>query len=213
MLEDWEQRAIVDHWRHSPAGFWMLFMLYTGVRRGELMGLRWSDIDLRSNVIHIRRAVKSPNNERIETRGKTRAAIRDIPVFPALRQALIERAADIPLDSEYICVMQDGTPPNTNQFRTMWADRCGWLSVTTGRKFDIKPHDLRHTFCSILYESTVSVKTAAAWLGHSDIQTTMNIYTHLSSSLEARDIAAAQNTFNNKFGDGGELPWANTPDL
>lgn len=128
------------------------FMLYSGVRRSEALNLKWADIDVGNSRIHI-----------IGT--KTVMSDREIPIFPKLEELLqnIER--------------KEG---EENVFGYKNADSITKAFVRlniTGHKL----HDLRHTFATRCIEKGVPMKYVQLWLGHSNYQTTANIYTHANN--------------------------------
>ena len=68
-------------------------------------------------------------------------------------------------------------------------------------KLSLRMHDLRHSYCTLLYSAGVDVKTAAYLMGHSDIKVTMSIYTHLSAERKAESTASLLSFFDNLLGD------------
>ena len=80
-----------------------------------------------------------------------------------------------------------------------WA-KSAWQPV------EIRPHDLRHSYCTMLYDSNVSLKTAMRWMGHADQTMTMQIYTHLTETRQKADENALRNAQNSTFGgqNGGQ---------
>lgn len=130
--------------------------LYTGMRRGEIFNLKWSDVDLKKNVIHVRES-KS---------GRPRT----IHIAPNVRTE-IERLLPLAAENEYVF-----GNPHTGKARTdlkhAFARICKAAGIT-GLRF----HDLRHTFATRLAERTGNIVDVAHALGHSQIATTMR-YAH-----------------------------------
>ncbi len=87
-LERWEIDLITNNYHKHRAGIWVMLMLYAGLRRGEMIGLAWSDIDFKQNVIHVRRAAHFEANQTVNGKTKTKAGVRDIPMPPVLVKAL-----------------------------------------------------------------------------------------------------------------------------
>ncbi len=204
-LEDWEIDLIVRHWRVHRGGFWAMLMLFTGMRRGELLALRWSDVDLDANVIHIRSGVHFEGNSRVMGPPKTESSVRDIPILPILRDVFAQ--ADH-LSEEWVCTGAEGQPVTQSIWASSWR---AWLNtmsnilngdapheVCPGRRsdlddqerkrFDVRSHDFRHTFASMMYDADADIKTAQALLGHASSEITMDIYTHLSSTRQTVSI-------------------------
>lgn len=203
-LDAWEVAHIAANWREHRAGLWAMLMLYAGLRRGELVALKWSSIDLPAGVIHIRTGIHFEGNEAVMGRPKTAAGIRDVPLFPPLRAAF-ERV-QLPPQSNYVCCAVDGTPLTLAAWDRAWD---GYLAAMENllndqpaympgrrsdkdaearRRFSVRAHDLRHTFCTMLYDAGVDIKTAQELMGHSDMKMTMKIYTHLSELKRDRSV-------------------------
>ncbi len=108
---------------------------------------------------------------------KTRAAHRSIPIPAPLREVLL----DTPHLSPSIVTAADGGPMTRSAFARMWA------KVTQAVSFHLTPHMLRHTYATTLYRAGVDLRTAQRLLGHSSIQMTADIYTH----LDAEDALSA----------------------
>ena len=150
--------------------------LYCGLRKEEALGLRWADIE--GDRLTIRRAVTFLSNQPDPVDElKTKAAHRSIPIPAPLREVLL----DTPRLSASIVTAADGGPMTRSAFARMWA------KVTQAVSFHLTPHMLRHTYATTLYHAGVDLRTAQRLLGHSSIQMTADIYTH----LEAEDALSA----------------------
>ena len=161
----------------------------TGMRRGELCGLRWSDVDQKGKIIHVRqqlkyiRAIEDDPAQVVAGALKTKNARRDIP-FDARVLAVLKKqkawqsknnlAADAYVKSDLVFTDELGRPINpknlSNYFRGV-ADRAG----LTGAFF----HNLRHTFASVAISAGVNIKAVSMTLGHAGIQETLDTYGHL----------------------------------
>ena len=181
-LEPWEIATITAHWQDHHAGLWAMLMLYAGLRRGEALALRWSDID--GDVIHVKQGVHFEDNSPISGAPKTPNAVRDVPVLGPLRDAL--QAA--PRVGEYICLGAGGQAVTSSIWASGWVAYCHAMQRAAGRPFNVRAHDLRHTFASMLYDAGVDIKTAQKLLGHATPEITMRIYTHLSEVREAASL-------------------------
>lgn len=154
-----------------------LIMVYAGLRLGELCALTWSDVDLLRRTISVNKSwnFKSHN---VKT-PKTAAGVRTVPIPDLLAQEL-ETA---PRTSLLVC------PPRHSPWTTdQWRYAAERYSKSLG--FKIEAHCLRHTYCTILYEAGVDVLSTKELMGHAEIQTTMQIYTHLRE--EKRESSAAK---------------------
>ena len=172
-----EIAAITNNWQKSPYGHWMMVMMYAGLRPGELLGLSWSDVDFDANIIKVRRAVHHEDNAAVLGSTKTTAGQRDVPMFPVLRRCL----QAVPRDSMMVAM-------HKHRLCTKAAWRAIWKNLTQITGVDCQAQDLRHTFCSMLYEAGVDVKTAQKMMGHSSPEITMEVYTHLGEELEQASV-------------------------
>lgn len=208
-LETWEIDAILKHWNEPGlhAGLWVLIMLLGGLRRGEMMALDWKDVHLDERILDVVQvAVISGNRTIIEQRAKSAAGIRTIPLCKPLWAAL--DSVPEPKRVGLVCLSAHGQPLTESAVSRGLETFCtgiqrilsGQPALQPGRRkkndclesaaFSFRAHDLRHTFCSMLYSSGVDVKTAAYLMGHADIRVTMEIYTHLSH--EKRNASETQ---------------------
>jgi integrase len=180
------------------AAFLTLFMI--GLRRGELLGLRWQDIDWKAGVLHIRQTLtRVKNHETGRTQlvfqePKTEHSRRTIPIpqgcETALRQHRAHQAEEkLALGQAYedhglVFCRTEGRPidPRTlNRYFSQALARAGLPSF--------RLHDARHTFATWLLEQGVSPKVVQTMLGHSSIAVTLDIYSHVSLDLEKQAAA------------------------
>lgn len=153
----------------------MLFaaiLLYTGLRRGELLGLRWEDIDRKAGVIHVRRSVYyEGGSPRLKT-PKTQAGERDVWIVDKLAEFLPKSGKGY--------VFGGVSPLTDSELTHMWYAMCrdnGWLDKNY--RCIVTPHQLRHAFATALFEAGVDETDAKDVMGHSSIQVTRDIYTHI----------------------------------
>ncbi len=152
-----------------PFSLFAKLCLYSGLRRGEALALRYEDVDREHHLIHVTKAVEFiGNNARIKT-PKTEAGYRDVVLLDVL-------ADQIPEGKGYIFCRPDGGLLSKMQFRDRWQEYCKEIG------HDITPHQLRHGFATILYEAGIEDKDAMELMGHSSIAVTRDIYTHIRQS-------------------------------
>jgi len=157
-----------------------------GLRRGELLGLRWDDVDTEANIIRIRQQVIVVNNAPLVTPLKTKGSKRDLPLLGDVAAALDPRrerqdderllAADRWREHDLIFSSAVGTPYQPANFHKQWhahLKRAGLDAVPF--------HSLRHTAASFLVALNVHPRIAMEMLGHTNIQTTMQVYSHAQS--------------------------------
>jgi integrase len=162
-----------------------LIALGTGMRLGEVMGLRWQDVDLEAGFARVRQTLQvtmefdTPKSHR-----STRSLSLPSFLVDALkRHKKTQNERRLMLgeawrEFDLICERGDGQPlrPDTisKQFRTI--ARAGGLDVTF--------HGLRHTHASLMLESGADLKVTSSRLGHSSISITADLYTHVASKAE-----------------------------
>lgn len=178
-----------------------MIMLYAGLRRGELLALQWSDINLEEHTIHVNKSVVMHNGRPVVKQGgKTSRATRVVYI----PQQLVDYLALLNHPYDYVVTQLDGSLMSDCAWRRMWDSYLTDLNCKYG--FD-KPvnknrpggvpfvipkftaHWLRHTFITLMYLSGVDVRTAADQAGHSDTKVTMEIYTHLSAEFKKKNIS------------------------
>lgn len=150
-----------------------------GLRRSEICGLRWGDVDFENNIIHIRNTVTEYSGTVYEAETtKTKASRRDLYMIASTAdylQALKEEQAKSGIYNGKVCVHLNGhdvKPEYISRASIRFLKSCGYDGV--------RLHDLRHTAATILAKR-VPIKQVQAYLGHEDIQTTLGIYTHVLS--------------------------------
>ena len=159
--------------------------LYLGLRRSEVVGLRWQDIDFNHNVVHIRNTVVRFKTISEIEKTKSRASKRDLYLPKGLKQYLLtlrERTETYKQllgkayhDGEHICQWPDG-----RSYTPDYVSRRFKQILELNGLPQIRFHDLRHTAGSLLINQGQSVKQVQEFLGHEKASTTLDIYTHLS---------------------------------
>ncbi|WP_019354467.1 site-specific integrase [Streptomyces sp. AA1529] len=155
-----------------------------GLRRGELLGLRWEDVDLFEGVLTVRQALQRVGGELVIVPPKTQRSARRIPLprecVTALRAQRAQQLADKRLAGEkwrgdgsgLIFTTKNGTPIEPRNLNRSFEA----LSARAGVR-KVRFHDLRHTCASLLHEQGANARTIMQVLGHSSIRVTMDIYT------------------------------------
>jgi integrase len=182
----------LDSDRHAAA--WRL-LLSTGMRRGELLALRWSDVDLDAGRLSITRALVQVGDREIEwSTPKTRAGHRTIAIDPAsvgaLRGQHKQQAADrLALGVGYssldlVFAEPDGSPIRPKNLSARWSAAVRRAGVPR-----LSLHGARHTWATLALEAGISPKVVQERLGHANVATTLGIYSHVSMDVHA-DAAA-----------------------
>ena len=154
---------------HQPFGLFAFLIYYTGCRRGEALGLKYCDIDFTRNEVHINRTIFHEGQVGEIKEPKTASGCRTVPLLDALKQELHRGTG-----SGYIFSNDDGKSPMRYAAMQNAIKR---YHKETG--VDATPHQIRHGYATALFESGIEPKTAQTLLGHSQLSTTMDIYTHV----------------------------------
>ena len=149
--------------------------LKTGLRRSELWGLTWADIDFSNKEISINKSRQKINGEMKVCNCKTKSSIRKISIPESLLQLLEEYKIE---SSGTKFVFENLDIDNIPAWFRKWQ--------TKNNIEKIKFHDLRHTHATLLLFAGVDIKTISERLGHSNIGMTMNIYTHVLKELDRK---------------------------
>jgi integrase len=158
-----------------------------GCREGEIMGLRWKDIDFDTNTIYIRQTLTQ--KAEIKAGAKNNSSVRSVSIpaklIPELichRQMIIEEKlllGEKYEDNDLIICTQHGTPMIPPNFRKEFYNLTDKIGLPR-----IKFHSSRHSHVSLLIQQNVNVKLISERLGHADISTTLDIYSHVSQNMQ-----------------------------
>ena len=180
----------------------ILLGAFYGLRRSEVIGLKWDAIDFERNTITVQHTVTSCNVDGknmlvAADRTKTKSSMRTLPLVPFMKERLLQQkkvqAENRKLCGRsyikdymgYVCVNEIGAILKPNYISTSFPK----LLENNGLRH-IRFHDLRHSCASLMLANGVAMKQIQEWLGHSDFSTTANIYAHLdySSKLHSADV-------------------------
>jgi integrase len=192
---------------NAVKGDWLeigvLMGAFYGLRRGEVIGLKWSAIDFNENTISIKHTVTralDENGKRVliaDDTTKTKSSFRTLPLVPKIRARLLEMKAEQEqrrrhlgraynkADVEYVYVSPLGkriSPEYLTKQFPAFLERNGFNKM--------RFHDLRHSCASLLLSCGVPLKLIQEWLGHSNFATTANTYTHLEYSAKVKAAEA-----------------------
>ena len=198
---------------------------FYGLRRSEILGLKWDAIDFKSNTLIIRHTLTSCNLDGRQVliaadRTKTKSSMRTLPLVAEFRRRLLELQEEQALHRklcgrsynteylDYICVNELGDIIKPSYVTD------GFARLLRNKNLRrIRFHDLRHSCASLLLANGVPMKQIQEWLGHSDFSTTANIYAHLDyhsklTSAEAMLIGLDMQTSENAL----PMPESFSPD-
>jgi integrase len=164
--------------------------LFTGMRRSELLGLKWSDVDLLMSQIHVNRGLHHlKDGSYVLTEPKSAKSRRTIALSPSVTSLLRDHQTKQKLecimleikfeDDRYVFTNHDGKPFRPNTITRAWE--------TMAKKANIKVirlHDARHTHASLMLKKGIHPKIVQERLGHSSIEMTLDIYSHVVPGLQ-----------------------------
>ena len=152
--------------------------LATGLRRGELLGLKWEDVDLERGDLRVRRQIARINGEVVEAPLKTKNAYRTLPLAEDTVSILLEQKKKVD-GSPWVFPSPTGGPISPDSVLHMLhrvLKRAGLPRV--------RFHDLRHTFATLALQSGVDVKTVSGMLGHFSAGFTLDTYAHVTTASQ-----------------------------
>lgn len=211
-LEQWEISAVEAMVGHHDFDLAAMFMLYAGLRRGEVLALDIDrDVDFDRGVIHVRGAISfdEGNQPRQKKTAKTEAGLRDVPLLEPLRRALTGRHG-------LVATGENGSIMSKSAVTRKWESytlaieemvngrKKRWYGKTKAdkallaaggtlpswRKCTVRMHDFRHTFCTFCWEAGIDIKTVMEWMGHADEQMVLKIYAHLTEKKKRENALA-----------------------
>lgn len=168
-----EQMDKIKNSADKPHSLLALLILYTGARCNEALALMWDDVG--ENSISINKAVVHHGNAPVIESTKTAAGIRTVPLLSPLKAIL----AQYPREPGKYIIGGGKTPLLKSQLDRYWELYLQEIGLKQG---SIDRHQIRHEYATMLYEAGVDEKVAQTLMGHSDIATTRNIYTHIRQS-------------------------------
>lgn len=162
-------------------GYYELFLLElgTGMRRGEILALKWSDLNFSTGELRIERQVYIIKAEVIISTPKTKASVRIVILPPSLVKILAEYKKSVDSDWMFPSPLDNSRPRNPSSVRK----RLQLILERAGCK-KVRFHDLRHTFATMALEHGMDIKTLSATIGHVSSATTLDIYSHITDTMQ-----------------------------
>lgn len=194
LTETERQRVMEFDHRAQPSA---MLMMLSGLRRGEATALQWNDIDFVSNKISVTKSYNFKQKEfKVPKNGKARVV--------SVPQILIDYLKTLPKISPFVLTNAKGGMMTDDSWKRLYQSymvdmniEYGFKGVEVNKFSPVKlpmviqtftPHELRHTFCTIMFEAGIDALTAKEQLGHSDVKTTLSIYTHLSAQHKENQV-------------------------
>ena len=187
-----EQRIFLETARNSSNYNQYAFILQTGLRTGELIGLKWSDIDFDKRLMHIQRSMEYRHavGEWRIGEPKSKSGYRDIPLTEEAVAILKNQKEKLKTTkvinmefSEFVFLCKNGEPTKNSTYDTALSKLCEKAGIN---KFSM--HVLRHTFATRCIEGGMRPKTLQIILGHSNVGITMNLYVHVTEDEKVKEV-------------------------
>lgn len=176
-----EAAALIDALAVDDRALWSV-AVYAGLRSGEIQALRWSDVDLASGRIHVRRAWDP--KARVYVDPKSRAGRRVVPIAGVLRDELVEHRMRTGRGDDHLVFGRNGVTPIVHH-GVLSRARAAW------RRRDLDAlglHEARHTAVSIWIAAGVNIRAVSTYAGHSSVAFTLERYGHLMPGDQAQAI-------------------------
>ena len=203
-----EERKRVIEFEHRAKPSAMLMMM-SGLRRGEATALQWNDIDFENNTISVTKSYNFKTKEfKTPKNGKSRVV--------SVPKRLIDYLNTLPKNSFFVLTNAKGKMMTDDSWRRLYQSYMHDLNLAYGFDGDapgkcspikipmristFTPHELRHTFCTTMFEAGVDALTAKEQMGHADIQTTLAIYTHLSAKHKETQVNKLDAFYDDEIG-------------
>lgn len=195
---DWDRDVYAD----DLYELWCV-MAFTGMRRGEAVALKWKDIDTSNRVISIRRAADPVliRQTKLTKTGKSRSVSIHEGLVEVLESQKAKRFALHPTyaePEEFVFGLPNGELRSPNDISARWAravnKACGYFDGATSHTITVLPKltlkGLRHTHATMLMKNGTNPKIVQERLGHSNINTTMDIYSHVTPTMQEEAISS-----------------------
>ncbi len=180
------QKKLVDYCYKDQYNYLFIFLLGTGLRIGEALGLTWDYVDMEKKLIKVQKImIEVSGNPKFKDYPKTENSIRELAVSDKMMK-ILEAQLQFKNDMNYLNLV---FPSSNYNFRTTANLRTKFIKICDAAGIDhINLHGLRHTFATRMLEKDVAPKVVSQMLGHKSIVTTLNIYSHVLKEHQEEHI-------------------------
>lgn len=198
-LTGFERQCILRTTSYTPREkLFLMILYYTGLRRGEALALTIHDVDMEQKKLRVNKSLDISENTPEVKEPKTKAGYRDVPIPNELCDCLTDYLNNH--NSVYLFPNLKGELISHSSFIKMWKSIIRKTQATANEMGDCEtitftPHIFRHTYATNLYYAGVDVKKSQYYLGHSNIEMTLKIYTHLDNEKNEKDYFDKINNF------------------
>lgn len=166
---------------------------FTGMRTGEINGLKWKNVDFDRGLILVREVFSAGESEE---NAKNETSLRDIPMLPMVREALESRRKLRHPESEYVFCSREGSPLDAHNFATrIWYPLLRYLEIDKRR-----PYQTRHTTATLMLASGENPEWIAKLMGHANTQMLFTVYSRFVPNLTRQDGLAITGLLNSRPG-------------
>ena len=180
-----------------------ILLLHTGLRSGEARALKWTDIDFEQATLSVSKTLAEVGREFIVKPPKSRFSYRTIPLDREAVRVLKEQkrmqeeykanvGEEMYKDRNIVFASEFGQYETAQRVLVPFKRLLNAIGVTTHHTV----HDLRHTFCSLLIESNIDIKTVQRLMGHANSQITLEVYASMFEGSEAKAMQSAMKCLN-----------------
>jgi len=190
MLTETQAKLLLDSVRTEPLYPLWLTLLATGMRKGEILGLRWEDVDLKAGIIHVNQSAGTVHKRGIVmSEPKTAQSRRSIGLPPMVVEALKDHREDQAryhdfdgfVDQNLVFCTKRGTPFGSRNILTYFHAALKQAGLPK-----VSLHSLRHLHATLLLKAGLHPKIVQSRLGHSQISMTMDLYSHIMPGMDER---------------------------
>jgi integrase len=176
----------------------LLLEIFSGLRCGEILALKLSDIDFEHNIIKISITLTKNENDKtiIGKKAKTKKGIREFIIISNVKTILIKAIEEYVQNEQNLIFYnnKENKLITVSEINSVFKRLCKKYNI--GKGYDVNQHMLRHTFTTRCIEAKIDIAVLKELLGHKDIKTTLNIYTSISNDFKEKELEKVDDYLN-----------------